>query len=165
MELCSLLELACRLEDQKIPMLPPFVDGKDGLHSYLQRFERYATTSGWDRDDLAVSLGVLLTGRALEVYSRLPADAAADYDLLKEALLKRYNLSEDGYRQRLRQARAEKGENPEQFAERLKNYVHRWVELTKVEKSYAGVCDLIVKDQFMSVCPKDVVVHLLKLVC
>ena len=144
----------------KTPMLPSFVDGKDDLDSYLQRFERYATTDGWDRDDWAVSLGVLLTGRALEVYSRLPPEAAADYDLLKEALLKRYNLSEDGYRQKFRKASPEEGESSEQFLERLKNYMHRWVEQGKVEKSYEGVCQLAVKDQFMSICSKDMAVHL-----
>ena len=61
----------------KTPMLPSFVDGKDDLDSYLQHFERCARTDGWNKDDWAVSLGVLLTGRALDVYSRMPAHACA----------------------------------------------------------------------------------------
>ena len=101
-------EAGATMQKMKRPMLPSFVDGKDDLDSYLQRFERVANTNHWQKDEWAVSLRVLLTGRALDVYSRLPAESAADYDQLKEALLKRYDLSEDGYRQKFRKSRPEK---------------------------------------------------------
>lgn len=32
-------------ERAKAPKLPSFVDGKDDLDAYLQRFERFATTA------------------------------------------------------------------------------------------------------------------------
>ena len=35
-----------------------------------------------------ICLSALLTGKALEVYSRLPAKGAQDYEILKDALLK-----------------------------------------------------------------------------
>ena len=60
------------------------------------------------------------------MYLHMLGDAATNYDLLKEALLKHYNLSEDGHRQKFHKARPEKGESPEQF-KRLKNYLCRWV--------------------------------------
>ena len=74
--------------NKKGPKLPTFVDGTDDLDSYLQRFERYARINNWDRADWAVSLSVLLIGRALDVYSRQSDEAAIDYDQLKTALLK-----------------------------------------------------------------------------
>jgi len=40
----------------------------------------------------------LLKGRALGVYSLLLADQANNYDGLKYALLKRYQLSADGFK-------------------------------------------------------------------
>ena len=52
----------------------------------------------------AVNLSALLKGKALEaceVYSRLSNDNASDYVCLKTALLKRYNLTEEGFRQKL----------------------------------------------------------------
>ena len=81
----------------KSPKIPRFRDGQDDLDSYIRRFERYATSVGWLQDDWAVSLSTLLTGRALDVYSRLPDDQANDYKQLKLALLKRYRLTEDGF--------------------------------------------------------------------
>ena len=37
-----------------------------------------------------------LSGKALDVYSPLSEEAAVDYWQLKESLLKRYDLTEDG---------------------------------------------------------------------
>ena len=55
----------------KLPELPSFTDGKDDLDSYLLRFERYATVAEWNRDSWAMHLSALLSGNALDVYSRL----------------------------------------------------------------------------------------------
>ena len=55
----------------KAPKLPFFVDGKDDLDAYLQRFERFAATAKWEKAGWATNLSALLSGRALEVYSRL----------------------------------------------------------------------------------------------
>ena len=67
----------------KAPKLPSFVDGKDDLDAYLQRLERFATTAKWEKAGWATKLSALLSGRALEVYSRLSEKAASDYDKMK----------------------------------------------------------------------------------
>ena len=38
-----------REDRAKAPKLPSFVDGKDDLDAYLQRFERFADTAKWKR--------------------------------------------------------------------------------------------------------------------
>ena len=52
-------------------------------------------------DRIGFETSALLSGRALEVYSRLSEEAAQDYDRVKLALMKRYDLTEDGYRRKL----------------------------------------------------------------
>ena len=69
-----------REDRAKAPKLPSFVDGKDDLDAYLQRFERFATIAKWEKTGWASKLSALLSGRALEVYSRLSEEAAQDYD-------------------------------------------------------------------------------------
>ena len=61
------------------PKLPVFCDAKDDMDAYLQRVERYAENEGWDADCYGTYLGSLLSGKALEVNSRLPASEARDY--------------------------------------------------------------------------------------
>jgi len=119
---------------------------------YLNRFERFAEAQAWRKDSLAIYLSALLKGKALDVYSRLPPDQANDYGTLKQALLKRYQLSEDGFKRKFRGARAEVGESPTQFITCLTSYLQRWIELTNVQQTYEGLITLIRREQYLSVC-------------
>ncbi|XP_078583228.1 uncharacterized protein LOC144865955 [Branchiostoma floridae x Branchiostoma japonicum] len=122
----------------KIPKLPAFEDGKDDLDAFLQRFESFATSNGWKETTWASILSALLNGTALQVYSRLSDYEARDYNKVKEALMKRYNLTEDGFRAKFRHNQPEKGESPEQFLVRLTKYLDRWVDLSKTTRDYEG---------------------------
>ena len=54
----------------------------------------------------------------------------------------------------------EHGETPSQFLTRLDNYIGNWIELAKVTKSYEGLKTLIVQEQYLSTCPKEMAMHL-----
>ena len=149
-----------REHQAKAPKLPSFVDGKDDLDAYLQRFERFAETAKWNKIGWASKLSALLSGRALEVYSCLSEEAVKDYDKVKIALMKRYDLTEDGYRRKFRASKPEADESPEQFIVRLDRYLVRWLELSDTEQTFGGLKDLIVKEQFIDSCPKDLAIHL-----
>jgi len=144
----------------KIPKMPYFDEERDFMDSYLGRFERFAETQKWKREHWAMYLSALLKGRALDVYSRLPPEQAGDYDRLKDALLKRYLLSADGFKKRFRSAKPELGETPAQFFTRLDNYLERWIELAKVTKAYEGLKTVIVHEQYFSTCAKEMTMHL-----
>ena len=125
-----------------------------------QRFERFATTAKWEKTGRASKLSALLSGRALEVYWRLSEEAAQDYDRVRLALMKRYDLTEDGYRRKFRASKPEVDESPEQFIVRLDRYLLRRLELSNTERSFEGLKDLIVKDKFIDSCPKELAIHL-----
>ena len=99
------------------PQLPMFIDGKDDLDSYLERFERFAKIQKLENSNFAIALSALLSGKALEVYARLSRKDATDYTKIKTALLKSYNLTEEGFRQKFRNSKLEENESP--------NSVHR----------------------------------------
>ena len=119
-------------KDAKSPKLPSFIekDEKDKLDSYLLCFERYAENARWEKDTWAIKLSALLTGRAMDVYTRMSDTDANDHDKLKKALLTRYNYTEDGYRKRFREIKPETEETSDQFVVCLKNYVAKWLELS-----------------------------------
>ena len=52
----------------------------------------------------------------------MPPEQTVDYDRLKDALLKRYMLSADGFQKRFRTAEPEAGETPSQFLTRIDNH-------------------------------------------
>ena len=108
-----------RIKDAKSPKLPSFIDEKDELDSYLLRFECYTENASREKNTWAIKLSALLTGRAMDVYTRMSDTDANDYDKLKKALLIRYNYTEDSCRKRFRQVKPETEETPDQFVIRL----------------------------------------------
>ena len=126
----------------------------------MKRFERFAISNGWETYEWATALSALLTGKALDVYSRLPDDTELDYEKVKEALFIRYQLIEEGFKKRYRESDPEEGETLDQFYERINGYLDRWVELSGTEKSYQGLKELINKEQFISRCPQDLAIYL-----
>ena len=149
----------------KVPRLPVFHDNKDNIGAYIERFERFATTHHWPRETWASSLSALITGKALEVYSRLSADEADDFDVLKKALLDRYNLNAEGFRMKLRDSVADEGESPAQFITRLDSYLNKWIELSKIPKTFAGMVQLVLTEQFTSTCSNDLATFLKERTC
>ena len=121
----------------------------------MPTFERYVESQGIDRGDWAVHLSTLLRGKALEVYSRLPTEDALNYDMLITALQKRYQMTEDGFRNKFRSCKPEKGENPVQFVARMSQYFNRWVDLSGIEHNYKSIVNLILMEQFLNSCPKE----------
>ncbi len=143
----------------KGPKMTPF-DDKDEMDSYLHRFEQYATIHQWEASSWAVYLAALLRGKALDVYARLPTDQSNNYDVLKDALLRRYNKTEEGYKQQFHTCKAETGESPQQFIVRLTSYLSKWIKLAKINETFEGLQTLIVREQFLSTCSKDLEVFL-----
>ena len=80
------------------PKLPYFEENKDKMDSYLSRFEKYPIANKWDSSILAAYLSALLKGQALEVYDRLSVADANDYEKLKDALLKNFDMTERRFR-------------------------------------------------------------------
>lgn len=87
-------------------------DERDNMDSYLSRFERYAELQGWKKEVWAIYLAALLKGSALDVYARLPSEQSSDYQALKTALLKRYAMTEEGYKQRFLKVNPRRGSHP-----------------------------------------------------
>ncbi len=137
------------------PKLPPFNDTKDDMDAYIQRFERYAQNEGWDSDCLGVYLGSLLTGQALEEYSRLPAEEARNYATLKKALLNRYQLTQEDYRRKFMTGSQLGRESASQFLVRLEHLFDHWVRMSDIQQTYEGLRQLTIMEQYLHVCPRE----------
>ena len=96
----------------------------------------------------------------MDVYSRLSSTDAQDYDKLCDNLLKRYQLTEEGFRQKFRTSKQEIGETAGQFVVTLSSYLCRWMELGNVDQNNASLRDLILREQFLNVSNKSLVLFL-----
>ena len=71
--------------------------------------DRQMRVYGVREDRWAFKLAPQLTGRAQQAYAALNADDAVKYEEVKAAILRRYDISEETYRQRFRTTK-ERGE-------------------------------------------------------
>ena len=78
-----------------------------------------------------------------------------DYDKLKEALLRRFRLTEAGFRDRFRYSKPEINESFSQYVTRISCYLDRWIELGKTPKTFDGLRELVIKEQALNMCNKD----------
>ena len=86
-----------------MPKLQPFDEKNDDMDAFIRRFESYAVSLEWPIDKWALNLSALLHGIALDVYNRQPVNDTSNYDSLKEALIRRFLLTEEGFREKLPQ--------------------------------------------------------------
>ena len=103
----------------------------------------------------------LLTGKALHIFSMLSRTDQVDFDNLKDALMRGYDLTEEGFRRKFRAAKIQPGETYAQFGVRIEHYfVKSWVELTETAEDFDGLKELILREQILNGCSPDLVVHL-----
>ena len=96
-----------REKDAKIAKLTE----EDDIVAYLTMFERIMTAYEIKKECWAFKLAANLVGRAQQAYAALSSVDAASYEKLKAAILQRYDITEESYRQRFRSVRKKTGES------------------------------------------------------
>ena len=118
----------------------------DDIEAFLTTFERMMVAYGVDKAQWVYRLAPQLTGKAQQAYAAMPTEEAGRYDDVKAAVLRRYNINAETYRQRFREARLKEGETNRELATRLLDLANKWMkECTSVK----DVVEVIVKEQLL----------------
>lgn len=80
-----------------------------------------ANVCTWPRDEWAIRLVPLLTGKARTAYILMDLTDSEDYEKVKEAILAKYEIIADTYRRRFRSLKVEPGETARELYVRLKD--------------------------------------------
>ena len=102
-------------------LVPKFEEAN--VDEFFAHFERSALNLGWPRECWSILLQTVLTGKAQRAYATLPTENCADYDLVKAAVLKSFELVPEAYRQRFRTQRRKKTSLMWNFCEKRRT---RW---------------------------------------
>ncbi|XP_059184745.1 uncharacterized protein LOC131968014 [Centropristis striata] len=135
------------------PRIPQYENGED-IENYLLRFERIAKTWHWPEDEWACRLVPLLSGKALEAYTAMDEERAHWYPDLKTALLAKFDISPETYRQQFRSMTTPPGENPTETYHRLRGFYRRWTWPEQHTKEQIG--EIIILEQLLRVLPPEV---------
>ncbi|XP_068250718.1 uncharacterized protein [Palaemon carinicauda] len=147
------------------PKIPPFDEKIDEIDVYMNRFEKLAEYHKWGQNDYGTMLGTLLRGRALIVYCELDPAIARNYQELKAALLKAFQVNPQVYRKKFREGYIETNESFVQYSYRSRQNFDKWLQLADVNKSYDDVCDFMIMDQLLANSSRDLRTFLLERVC
>ncbi len=108
-----------------IKLVPPFRESE--VDAYFIAFERIAAKLNWPRDMWALMLQCSLVGKAQEVCSALPIEDSLNYDVVKAAVLRVYELVPEAYRQKFRSYTKLTKQTVMGFARDKKNVVGKMV--------------------------------------
>ena len=76
----------------KEPSLAKFSEADTDIEQYLTGFERIATAYKWPKGTWTLRLTPMLTGKAMAAYANMDHAQAGDYDQVKAAILRRYDI-------------------------------------------------------------------------
>ena len=108
------------------PHMPMF-DGRDDVHSFLDKLEIYFNYSGvMDKDKRANVLMLQCVGEAGQhIVAVHKADASSSYDTLKQSLLTRYGGQTHSWQSKLWELHQDEMESVTQFAATFRNHILR----------------------------------------
>jgi hypothetical protein len=134
--------------------LPCFEDGED-LESFLWQFERAMKADEVPDDEWSIKLTCLLKGKARKAVTQMKHDDVDDYAKLKKELLKKFRLTSEEYRGKLKHIKKRNSETARELMARIEQYTDRWVELSSKELSYESMRELFIVDIFVDALPKE----------
>ncbi|XP_067272615.1 uncharacterized protein [Pseudorasbora parva] len=128
------------------PRLEKLADSDDIEH-FLVTFERIATACRWPQTDWTFHLIPLLTGKARAAYVNMDLNDCVEYDKVKAAILMKYDISTETYRQRFRSVDVHPSESPKELYVRLKELYCKWIRPR--EKTVEEVGEMIILEQYL----------------
>uniref|UniRef100_UPI00358E029A trichohyalin-like n=1 Tax=Myxine glutinosa TaxID=7769 RepID=UPI00358E029A len=141
-----------------VRLVPPFSEKE--VAKFFPHFEKVARQLNWPEEAWTILVQSVLVGKAQEIYSALPMDQCADYEVLKTHILKAYELVPEAYRQKFRNARKRESETHVEFARVKENMFDRWCESKGVGKDFETLRDLILVEEFQQCVHEDIKVYL-----
>ena len=85
---------------RNIRLVPPFQEKE--VDKYFAHFEKVADSLNWPQESWVLLLQSVLVGKAQEIYGSLSVEQSSNYEHVKEAILKAYELVPEAYRQKFR---------------------------------------------------------------
>ena len=107
-----------------IRFVPPFQDSE--VDKYFLHFEKVASSLEWPKEVWTLLLQSTLIGKVREVYSALLVDQSSDYEVVKGAILKTYELVPETYCQQFCGCRKGEQQTNVEFARSKENLFDHW---------------------------------------
>ena len=119
---------------RNIRLVPPFQEKE--VDKYFAHFEKVADSLNWPKESWVLLLQSVLVGKAQEIYGSLSVEQSSNYEHVKEAILKAYELVPEAYRQKFRNYLKYDSKTHVEFAREKENLFNRWCHSKKIGQDF-----------------------------
>ena len=98
----------------------------------------------------------VLVGKAREIYSAMPLEQSSQYETVKKAILKAYELVPEAYRQNFRNYQKQDKQTYTEFAHEKEVLFVRWCSSKEVAQDFTKLRQLILIEEFKGCLPTGV---------
>ena len=142
---------------EALPLVPECNEGL--ITDFFNAFERVAETMSWPTGYWSLLVQRRLRGKGLKAYNTLSLEDSNDYEKVKLAVLRAYELVPEAYRQRFRQLTKDPRQTFAEFASLKKEYFCRWLEATKAN-DVTSIKEIILLEDFKNYVSRELRLHL-----
>lgn len=140
-----------------IALVPTFRESE--VDSYFGAFERIAAALQWPAEVWPLLLQCKIHGKAQEAVAALPLADSLDYECVKVAVLRAYELVPEAYRQKFRGHKKTQAQTHVEFAREKCILFDKWINSCKMNK-FESLKELILLEEFKNCVPDRIVVYL-----
>ncbi len=142
---------------KQINLVPPFREAE--VDSYFGAFERIAMALRWPKEVWPLLLQRRLIGKAQEVCSALSINDSLDYEKVKSAVLRAYELVPEAYRQKFRSHAKTANQTFVEYAREKGVLFDKWCQSSKII-NFEQLRELVLIEDFKNSLSDKIVVFL-----
>ena len=143
---------------RNIRLVPPFQE-KD-VDKYFAHFEKVADSLNWPKESWVLLLQSVLVGKAQEIYGSLSVEQSSNYEHVKEAILKAYELVPEAYRQKFRNYLKYDSKTHVEFVREKENLFNRWCHSNEIGQDFKKLKQMVLLEEFKDKVRPDIRSHL-----
>ena len=143
---------------RNIRLVPPFQEKE--VDKYFAHFEKVADSLNWLKESWVLLLQSVLVGKAQEIYGSLSVEKSSNYEHVKEAILKAYELVPEAYRQKFRNYLKYDSKTHVEFAREKENLFNRWCHSKEIGQDFKKLKQMVLLEEFKDKVRPDIRSHL-----
>ena len=143
---------------RNIRLVPPFQEKE--VDKYFAHFEKVADSLNWPKESWVLLLQSVLVGKAQEIYGSLSVEQSSNYEHVKEAILKAYELVPEAYRQKFRIYLKYDSKTHVEFAREKENLFNRWCHSKEIGQDFKKLKQMVLLEEFKDKVRPDIRSHL-----
>ena len=143
---------------RNIRLVPPFQEKE--VDKYFAHFEKVADSLNWPKESWVLLMQSVLVGKAQEIYGSLSVEQSSNYEHVKEAILKAYELVPEAYRQKFRNYLKYDSKTHVEFAREKENLFNRWCHSKEIGQDFKKLKQMVLLEEFKDKVRPDIRSHL-----